>query len=405
VTSLASILRRPGRARAKGASAKGALAKALFVSYGGFDNNSAGHIAGFAAELARLGVTTAVCGRDSVRGAYAFGPPAFEFFTLAELGRDPKGVAGFDGAFDPGSSVMICWTPRKASRQAARKAARALALPYVVHFEDNEDHLSALRFEADPEAAAKDAAERAELLAGALGATIIEPRLAETLPEGLERQLLEPGVDHELFGAPMPPHRRASILKGLGAPADAAVMVYPGNIHRANAAEMAELYRAVGRLRADGRRIVLIKTGKDDVDMAGLLGADPGEAGVIDAGLLERPFLVDLVKCADLFVQPGAPGSFNDFRLPSKLPEFMAVGRPVVMPATNVGLRVKPGEEALLLHAGSAEEIAAAVGQILDDPALAARLAAGAQAYARRTWRWDRQGRLLLGFLERLVRA
>jgi hypothetical protein len=41
---------------------------------------------------------------------------------------------------------------------------------------------------------------------------------------------------------------------------------------------------------------------------------------------------------------------------------------------------------------------------VLDDPGLAARLAAGAQAFARRTWRWDRQGRVLLGFLERLRR-
>ena len=47
----------------------------------------------------------------------------------------------------------------------------------MVHFEDNEDHLSALRFEGDPEAGARDAAERAELLSGALGATIIEPKL------------------------------------------------------------------------------------------------------------------------------------------------------------------------------------------------------------------------------------
>jgi glycosyltransferase involved in cell wall biosynthesis len=400
MNSLASILRRPGRA-----GARGAIAKALFVSYGGFDNNSAGHIAGFAAELGRLGVSVAVCGRDTVKGAYAFGPPAFEFFTLAELGRDPRGVISFDGAFDPAASVMICWTPRKASRRAALKASRALKLPYVVHFEDNEDHLSALRFEGDAEAAARDGAERAELLAGALGATIIEPRLKQTLPGELPTRLLEPGVDHDLFGSPLPPHRRASLLRALGVPAEATVMVYPGNIHRANAGEMAELYRAVGRLRETGRPVTLVKTGKDDVDMAALLGADPSAAGVIEAGLLERPLLIDLVKCADLFVQPGAPGPFNDYRLPSKLPEFMAVGRPVVMPATNVGLRVKPGQEALLLKTGSAEEIAGAVEAILDDPALAARLAAGAQAFARRSWRWERQGRLLLEFLERLVRA
>jgi glycosyltransferase involved in cell wall biosynthesis len=110
------------------------------------------------------------------------------------------------------------------------------------------------------------------------------------------------------------------------------------------------------------------------------------------------------MKCADLFVQPGAPGPFNDWRLPSKLPEFMAIGRPVVLPATNVGLRLRDGEDALLLKTGSADEIAAAVERLLDDPALSARLAAGGQAFARRAWRWDRQGRRLLDFLQRLPR-
>jgi glycosyltransferase involved in cell wall biosynthesis len=399
MTSLSSILRRPGRS-----AAKAGVRKALFVCYGGFDCNSAGHIAGFAAELANNGLAVGVCGRDHVLSAYAFGPPAFEFFTLADLGRDPKGVVGFDGALDAASTVMICWTPRKASRRPTLKAARALGVPYIVHFEDNEDHLSALRFGADADAAGRDAAERSELLAGALGATIIEPRLKQTLPAGLPVELLEPGVDHALFGSPLAPHRRASILRALGADPASSVIVYPGNIHRANAAEMAELYRAVKQLREAGRPLVLIKTGKDDVDMAAQLGFAPAGAGVIEAGLLERAFLVDLVKCADLYVQPGAPGPFNDYRLPSKLPEFMAVGRPVILPAANVGLRLRAGEEALLLKAGSAEEIASLVGRVLDDPALGARLAAGAQAFARRTWQWERQGRRLLDFIERLRR-
>ncbi len=399
MTSLSSILR--GRRRSGAAAA---LKKAVFVGYGGFDCNSAGHIAGFAAELARHGLAVAVCGRDHVLDAYAFGPPAFEFFTLADLRRDPRAVIGFDGAVDPAATVLICWTPRKASRVATLKAARALAVPYVVHLEDNEDHLSALRFGDDAQATAKDAAERAELMAGAAGATFIEPRLQEVLPPRLPAQLLEPGVDHQLFGTPLAPHRRASILRALGVDAHAAVLVYPGNIHRANSGEMAELYRAVKQLRERGRRLVLIKTGKDDVDIAALLGFAPAEAGVVEAGLLERPFLIDLVKCADLYVQPGAPGPFNDYRLPSKLPEFMAVGRPIVLPAANVGLRLRHGEEALLLQTGSAAEIAGHIEAILDDPALAARLASGALAFARRAWSWGRQGKTLLAFLERLRR-
>ena len=73
------------------------------------------------------------------------------------------------------------------------------------------------------------------------------------------------------------------------------------------------------------------------------------ERGIVTLGRVDRPFLIDLLKSADVFVQPGRPGPFNDYRLPSKLPEFMAVGRPIILPATNVGLRLRPGVEAMLL--------------------------------------------------------
>jgi len=406
---LSSILRRPGAPRAtKLGKERAGLKKVLFVSYGTFDCNSGVHIAGFAAELARRGLTVGVCAREPVQDAYAFGPPPFEFFTLKALSEDPAGVIGFDGMLEPEATFLICWTPRKASRRALTKALRRCpSIPYVIHFEDNEDHLSALRFGEGGEIAGgaeQDTAERQALLAGAAGATVIEERLKEVLPAGLPVQVLEPGVDLELFAQPLAAHRRASILRAVGAPSGTSVMVYPGNVHRANAGEMVELYRALRLLREGGRRLVLIKTGKDDVGMPALLGFDPAEAGVIEAGQLERPFLIDLLKCADLFVQPGAPGPFNDYRLPSKLPEFMAIGRPIILPATNVGLRLRDGEDALLLQTGAADEIAAQVERVLDDPALAGRLSAAAQAFARRAYGWEQQGGKLAGFLDRLHR-
>jgi glycosyltransferase involved in cell wall biosynthesis len=400
MTSLSSIL------RSRRSGGPDDLKKVVFVSYGTFDCNSAGHIAGFARELSRAGLLAAVCAREPVERAYAFGPPAFEFFSLKDLMADPAAVVGFDGTLDAASTLLIGWTPRKAARRALSRAAACTGAPYIVHFEDNEDHLAELRAaeagEAGEQALREDRAERRRLMAGALGATVIEPRLKESLPQGLPTLVLEPGVDLEALAAPLPPHRRSSLLKAAGAPAGAAVIVYPGNIHRANAGEMAELYKAVRRLRDAGRDLVLIKTGKDDVQMADRLGADPGAAGVLDLGLVERPFLLELIKCADLFVQPGAPGPFNDFRLPSKLPEFMAVGRPIILPRTNVGLRLRDGADALLLDSGSAEEIAARVEILLDHPEASARMARGAQAFARKTYVWSRQGEKLLGFLRGL---
>jgi glycosyltransferase involved in cell wall biosynthesis len=145
-----------------------------------------------------------------------------------------------------------------------------------------------------------------------------------------------------------------------------------------------------------------VRTGRDFVDAAFLKKAG-SEQKIIALGHVPRAFLLDLMKCADLFVQPGAPGPFNDYRLPSKLPEFMAIGRPIVLPATNVGTRLRHREDAMLLEDGSAQEIARHVVSLLDDAELSARLAANARAFAERHYRWDEQVQKLKVFLREVA--
>jgi glycosyltransferase involved in cell wall biosynthesis len=97
---------------------------------------------------------------------------------------------------------------------------------------------------------------------------------------------------------------------------------------------------------------------------------------------------------------------FNDYRIPSKLPEFFAMGLPVILPRTNVGLLVRDGEECLLLEQGDAEDIALKVERVLHDDALAARLGRGARSFAERTFSWERSAQALQAFYETtLVRA
>jgi len=389
------------------------LKKVVFVSYGGFGNNSGGHIAGFARALYWQGYAVAVCARDGLVDAYAHGPAPYEFFTVQDLVDHPQAVIGFDGAFEPKQTLLISWTARKIARRAVIQVSRACKIPYLVHFEDNEDHLAQMRLGSESDgdddggdsAADRDIAKQRSLIREAAGATVIEDRLREMLPAELPALWLEPGVDTDLFCTPLAPRRRATLLRGAGVPEGAKVIVYPGNIHRANAQEMAELYRALRQVRERGRDLVLIKTGKDDVAMADILGFAPEDHGVISLGQVDRPFLIDLLKCADLFVQPGAPGAFNDFRLPSKLPELLAIGRPIILPATNVGLRLSHGVEALLLKDGSAAEIAGLIEAALADPMLADALSRNARAFARRTYRWDRQGKKLAAFLKQIQRA
>jgi glycosyltransferase involved in cell wall biosynthesis len=399
--------------RAERASPAGRT-KVVFVSYGLFDSNSAGHISGFANQLVRLGYAVAVCGSGNLSSAHSFGPALFESFTVADLAADPEGVIGFDGRFEPAETVLVCWTPREIVRRVVEPIHQRYAIPYLVHLEDNEAQITEAvlaRLDRDgvplPEPFPEGWSDPTRLegfLAGAAGLTVIQPRLKDILPPSVPKRVLEPGVDFKLFGEALSPVRRASVRRAAGAAPDAALIVYTGNIHDSNVEEMRALYKAVALLRGRGRKVALARTGTDHVLGVDYLqaAAQPG-SGVVSLGQVDRAFLVELLKAADLFVQPGRPGPFNDYRLPSKLPEFMAVGRPVILPRANIGLDLKDGEEALLLDQGSAEEIAARVEQVLDDPALARRLSDNAQAFARQRWRWQRQAAKLAGFLAKVA--
>jgi glycosyltransferase involved in cell wall biosynthesis len=101
---------------------------------------------------------------------------------------------------------------------------------------------------------------------------------------------------------------------------------------------------------------------------------------------------------ADIFVQPGVPDAFNDYRFPSKLPEFFALGRPVVLPRTNLGTALRHGVDAYVLDRADAAGIAGAVRALREDPALAERLARGATAYAAANFSWRRSAAALASF-------
>jgi glycosyltransferase involved in cell wall biosynthesis len=389
-----------------------ALRKVIFVCYGPFDCNSAGHMTGFANALAGMGYSIAACAPGNVEGVREWGPPAFRCFTLENLASDPKAVIEVDGAVDPERTVVVCWTPREIVRKAVEPLARRYGIPYVVHLEDNEEHLAALKLHtlkrrpwrkiSVPETIA-DPAQLTRFLSGARGVTVIEERLREIVPAGPPTLLLEPCIDLDTFGMPLSAERRAEIRREIGCSPDTAMLVYPGNVHRANAEEVGALYDAVRRLRGRGRDVTLVRTGTDASAAAGFLRDAGPLNGIVALGRVARPFLIELLKSADLFVQPGREGPFNDYRLPSKVPEFMAVGRPIVLPATNVGARLRNGIDAMLLTEGAPDEIARAVEAILDDPALAARLSANVKAFAASHYQPEAQARKLERFLRQIL--
>jgi len=362
----------------------------LFVNYGNFTTNSLNHIAGFAAALSARGHDCVVAVPAQKETLAVIPDPRFTAATYAEVLARPAFFRD-----DLPADVIHAWTPREGVRKFVLAYQRLQpGTRLVVHLEDNEEHLIAT-FGATPLETLRELPQQNypfplvdglphpvryhHLLRLADAVTVIVDRLAEFAPPDRPVHLLQPGVDFAFYH---PRPADAALRRELGLHDGEKVIVFTGSVTFANLAEMRALYDAVKRLNEGGTPTRLVRTGITHPDFASALGYSPA-AFVLELGFIEKARLPALLALADVLVQPGAAGAFNDYRLPSKLPEFLSSGRPVVLPATNIGTRLIDGRDALLLRTGFAEEIAAACMRLFRDPALAEKLGRAAGEFAR----------------------
>ena len=393
--------------------------KVVFVSYGRFDSNSGGHIARFAAGLAARGHAIAVFAEGDPAGARNFRGSGFAALPRRALHDSPERALAFDGHAPGGDLVIHAWTPREAVRAAVERLRRhAPAHRLVVHLEDDETLLTSAQLgrswaelaamaPAELDALVHPSLSHPRRMAGFLGEadaiTAIVPPLFALAPGDAPRHLLQPGADLDEIGPPLRRDQRAALLAELGVPAWHRIVVYPGNLHPANRREMFSLYVAVHVLRRRGWGVTLLRTGDDygpglDVAFQHLRGEVSRELG-----RLPRREMLAILKLADVLVQPGAPDVFNQRRLPSKLPEFLATGIPVVLPRANLGLALADGLEAVVLDDGHGLEIADKVDALFREPERAAAIGAAGRAFALRHLDWDRACAGLEGFYATLL--
>lgn len=376
----------------------------LFILPGSFAANSALHVSALANELAAMGHSCAVAVPHDVGTLSHHLAPAFRGLTYQEAAQDcrfPDGRA---------PDVLHAWTTRENVRRLSDELQTRHHARLVVHLEDNEQQILALTLGRPfPELARLPAAEidalipadlshphrSREFLNRADGVTVITDRLREFVPPAHPCLTLWPAADARYFSPqPVP----SDFRRVLGLAPGTTLLFYHGNVHAANAAEVRELYAAVARLNESGHPVTLLRTGLDRVDF---LGPDAArvQSHVIALGQIHHHHhLPPLMALADIFVQPGLPDEFNDYRFPSKLPEFFALGRPVILPRTNLGTVVRHGTDAYVLDRADAAGITRAVQELRTDRALADRLAAGALAFAAAHFNWRRSAEALANF-------
>ena len=379
----------------------------LFVNHNDVSSNSANHIINLARSMSKSGISVALAVPDS--DASCPSVPGSPELTIL------KYSSGIDLRFADGRGpdIVHAWTPRQGVADITRRICAHHRAPYVVHLEDNENSITAAHLGVTTEELKlRPVTERfpthlshpvdmKNFLSGARGVTALIDRLLEFKPAAVPGMVFWPAAEDDFF---YPQPADPELRRKLDIPEAANVLVYHGNVHPANLKEVWSLYLAIAALARDGLEIRLVRLG---MDHGTLIPRNwPHMRGlVIDVPFQPRDQLARHLALADLFVQPGRLDEFNIYRFPSKLPEFMAMGKPVVLPACNVGMHVEAGKEALLLQKGDAIEIAKTIKLILNDAELARTLSVGSRSFYERALSWDESGKKVADFYEVILNA
>ncbi|WP_221032934.1 glycosyltransferase [Actomonas aquatica] len=377
----------------------------LFVLYGDFTSNSAAHVCALADELIGHGYDCIVAVPEHAETIGAQGRTRFlaieypDLPNLASYYRDSRGPA-----------VIHAWTTRERVRLFCAEAQTRFDCDLILHLEDNERELLANHLNCSLEELetlpAEDLDQRVPLdlthplrasqfMASAQGITVIIDRLREFVPADVPSTEIWPAALPTFAPRPLD----HTFRRTLGIADSDTVLFYHGNAHASNAPEMLELHRAVLQLNEAGHRTWLLRTGRNSPDFERLL-PPAVRPHLIHLGFVKRHRdLPRFMAMADVFVQPGQAGSFNDYRFPSKLPEFFALGRPVILPRSNLGHTVQHLRDAYVLEDANAATIAAAVMELTASPELTASLSQGAIAFGQKHFSWPRSAQRLIDFL------
>lgn len=243
----------------------------LMALYQDFASNSANHADGLARELCALGCDCVVAVPAEPMRSELMGAVPYKTATFAQV---LDGKMGFKngGEFE----VAHIWTPREVMRRFWNRLRTGRRFATVVHMEDNEELISrshlghafddyalGRKTEGFPPHLSHPQFWR-QFLQDADGITVIVESLKRVVPPQKPVEAIWPSTDERSFyPRPIDP----ALRRELDIPVGHTVLAYHGNVHTANFREVRSLYLAVALLNREGRPTILMRMGRDHVDM------------------------------------------------------------------------------------------------------------------------------------------
>lgn len=376
----------------------------LFVCYRNLNCNSGLHIFHLANELVSFGNECLVFVPNGKALSIENGECQFITMEYDELDSTDYFFSNKKDA-----DIIHVWTPREIVRKFVTNALlKRFKCPYLVHFEDNEGHILEKELglptekhdDFDVPLHLSHPVRYKNFISESSGLTVLIESLLIFKPDQLPAQVFWPGFDDIFYYLPKSNHR---LKKKLGIGNDIKIIVYMGNAHASNRKEIFSLYLAVYILNRNGIPMKLIRTG---VNSEPLLENELGsllEENCIELGFLPRNDLPGLLSLADILVQPGRANEFNDYRFPSKIPDFLVSGKPVILPRTNIGKKMDDGENCLLMDRGDAIDIARKIEWLLNHEDVALQIGKQGREFAKNKLSWNKSARKVEDFYHQIL--
>jgi len=109
---------------------------------------------------------------------------------------------------------------------------------------------------------------------------------------------------------------------------------------------------------------------------------------ILFLGMKPMHEIAHVMADADAGVVPKRAASFGDEAFSTKIPEFMAVGVPVIASSTTIDRYYFNDSQILFFKSEDVDDLAAKMETLINDPRLRSRLVEGGDAFVRDN-NWD----------------
>jgi len=203
------------------------------------------------------------------------------------------------------------------------------------------------------------------------------------------------GADVETV-RPLP---KRAMREKLGISPEARVIGFSGFVHY----DLDLVVEAFAELDKHLDNAVLLVTGAHSPLLTQLKEAGKLRGKVIEAGMVEYSQLPEYLACVDVFALPFANKLANVGRWPNKVGDYLAAGRPVVSNPVGDIKRLFEEEQIGRLAAPNPKDFAAAMLELLNNPAECEKLGANARQVAEQRLAWSHLTGQLLEHYTKIV--